>query len=785
MSHAGRRRAPRERPAARFGARTTATLTVLTLAAAVAVPAALVPDEADTVPRSVRGAAAGAAMRTATDQIRAREWHLTVLRAQKAWHYSKGAGVTVAVLDTGVDKNHPDLTGRVVTGPDLTSGERRPGSRYWGLHGTSMASIIAGHGHGPGLAQGMLGIAPASRVLSVRVTLENNDPLRKTDTSAGTGARDAVAQGIRYAVDHGAGIINMSLGGGRQSYNGNPAQENAIKYALSKGVVLIASAGNDGSGADRKNFPAAYPGVIAVGALDRKLHLWKDSNRNSHASVCAPGVDIVSADASNGYVVGTGTSASSAMVAGVAALIRSRYPKLSPDEVRQALVKGSPARRGHPTGSATCAGSVDAVRALVAANTLNKTSKGPVEAAPAPSATPAPAADSSSADSGVLLPLVLGGGGVLVIVGLVLGWRQRRRPGDEDGALPIGDEPFGDGGPDDDDPTPGYRLPGAPPEPAAMPSPGAVPPAASAAPPIAPVSTAPFQSSHPYTGPGLPPPADYPEAPAGWPAQGTPPLPEPVAEAEPYLPEHALPPDQWDEPSWENGAPPENGTPPGHPPVMASELRPFVPGEFPVGQFPVGGMNGTLPGPVEGFSPNGRHLRDDRPANGHDHAGGRHLANGHNGHDPRNGHDFTNGRDAMNGAGGPAVNGAGGAASNGAPDDDAPALDDEDWERFRRSALEGPGTSEPEVPTAPQDPTPDPPAAQPPAAQPPVAPPPSATPPFGVPPVDDARGLPAPPPIPPAPPVPPAGPADDDARGRQARRPYSSNEDDDYRPPWW
>ncbi|MWA06949.1 S8 family serine peptidase [Actinomadura sp. LD22] len=743
------------------GARATAALTVLTLAAAVAVPAALVRDEAGGAPRSVRGAAAGAAVRTATDQIRAREWHLTVLRAQKAWHYSKGANVMVAVLDTGVDKGHPDLTGRVVTGPDLTGGARRPGGRYWGLHGTSMASIIAGHGHGPGLAQGMLGVAPQSRILSVRVTLENNDPLRKTDTSATTGSRDAVAQGIRYAVDHGAGIINMSLGGGRQSYNGNPAQESAIKYALSKGVVLIASAGNDGSGADRKNFPAAYPGVIAVGALDRKLHLWKDSNRNSHAAVCAPGVDIVSADASNGYVVGTGTSASSAMVAGVAALIRSRYPKLSPDEVRQALIKGSPARRGHPTGSTTCAGSVDAVRALVAANTLNKTSKGPVEAAPTPSATPTPAADSPSAGSGVLLPLVLGGGGVLVIVGLFLGWRQRRRPGDD--ALPYGDEPFGDGGPDDDDPTPGYRLPGAPPEPAAMPSPGTVPPGS----PIAPVHTAPFQSSHPYTGPGLPPPTGHPEPAAGRP------VPDPVAESEPYVPEHALPPDQWDEPPWETGAPPQDGGPPRRPPVMTSELRPFVPGEFPVGEFPVGGPNGSLPGPVEGFSPGGRHLREDRPANGHDHGGGRHAANGHNGH------DFTNGRDAMNGTGGAATNGA---AANGAPapGDDAPALDDEEWERFRRSALEGSGLPEPEPPAAPQDPFPaapqDPPAGPPPPAAPPAS---------AVPPVDDTGGFPAPPPVPPAPPGPPAGPADDDARGHQARRPYSSNEDDDYRPPWW
>ena len=129
----------------------------------------------------MRGASSGTFLGAPTDTIRAREWHLDVLRAPKAWKYSRGRGVTVAVLDTGVDARHPDLTGHVVNGPDLTGGVRRPGSRYWGLHGTSMASIISGHGHGAGLAQGMMGVAPLSRVLSVRVTLENDDPLRRDD----------------------------------------------------------------------------------------------------------------------------------------------------------------------------------------------------------------------------------------------------------------------------------------------------------------------------------------------------------------------------------------------------------------------------------------------------------------------------------------------------------------------------------------------------------------------------------------------------------------------------
>ncbi|OLT27513.1 hypothetical protein BJF79_11605 [Actinomadura sp. CNU-125] len=436
-------------------ARTTAALTAVTLAAAATVPIATAPDGSARTSRPVRGAAAGAPI-AAADQIRAREWHLETVRAERAWKWSTGQDVVVAVLDTGVDANHPDLVGSVVNGPDLTGGGRPPGSRYWGLHGTSMASIIAGHGHGRSNSEGIMGVAPQSRVLSIRVTLENDDPLRRDQRQRAEDG-DAIAQGIRYAVDHGADIINMSLGGGQQYYNGTPAQAGAIRYALNRGVVLIASAGNDGSTANRKNFPAAYPGVIAVGALDRRLRLWDDSNRHSHVSVCAPGVDIVSADNGKGYVVGTGTSASSAIVAGVAALVRARYPKLTPDEVRRALVQGSPARAGHPTGFTGCQGTVDAVRTLIAAHGLNKVSTGPVET-PTPVPTPEPAAEPDDTGTGILLPLVLGGGGVLLLLGVTLGWRQRGRR-------------------EDDEPMPEYGLSGPPPDPAPVtPSGEAVPP---------------------------------------------------------------------------------------------------------------------------------------------------------------------------------------------------------------------------------------------------------------------------------------------------------------------
>ncbi|POM25635.1 Thermophilic serine proteinase precursor [Actinomadura rubteroloni] len=416
MDQARRRRTP---------ARVTGALTALALAAAVAVPVGLWPGGGTGASSTIEGAAANALLRAPADQIRAREWHLTTIRAARAWRYARGAGVTVAVLDTGVDGRHPDLAGRVLSGPDLTGGKRRPGSRYWGQHGTSMASIIAGHGNGTGGRRGVIGVAPLSRILSIRVTWENDDPVRRAGRSGLS--RDTVAQGIRYAVDHGAQVVNMSLGGGQLYGNGSRAEESAIKYALSRNVVLIASAGNDGATGNRRNFPAAYPGVIAVGALDQHGRLWKDSNHRPYVGVCAPGVEIVSAGPGSGYVVGSGTSPSSAIVAGVAALIRSRYPSLTPPQIKQALVQGSPARAGQPTGSPTCAGPLDAGRAMRAAGALNRASGGKVTTPP-PTASPASPKTTSSAGSSPLLRAILVGGGVLVLIGVVLGWRGRRRP---------------------------------------------------------------------------------------------------------------------------------------------------------------------------------------------------------------------------------------------------------------------------------------------------------------------------------------------------------------------
>jgi type VII secretion-associated serine protease mycosin len=287
------------------------------------------------------------------------QWALTALDAREAWRTTRGAGVTVAVLDTGVDPSHPDLAGAVVEGPDLTGTARR--RSLWGRHGTAMASVIAGRGHGDGRSPGVMGIAPAATVLSVRVALENDDPRRGRDRERG---EDALARGIRYAADRGAQVISMSLGGGGGSWKGSAAEERAVRYALGRGAVLVASSGNDGAGPNRQNFPAAYPGVIAVGAVDERLRVTPFSNRQAYLSVVAPGSGILTADGPDSYVVGDGTSSAAALAAGVAALVRAAFPELAPAEVRRAIERGTVHAPADGHDPAYGHGVVNAARAL-------------------------------------------------------------------------------------------------------------------------------------------------------------------------------------------------------------------------------------------------------------------------------------------------------------------------------------------------------------------------------------------------------------------------------------
>lgn len=386
--------------------RPTRTVAAVLLAAAFAVlPATTTPAYADT--------------------IRARQWGLEALHTTEAWRTTKGDGITVAVLDTGVDAEHPDLEGSVLPGRDLVGFGASRGDRAWARHGTAMAGIIAGHGHGYDGEDGVLGIAPDAKILPVRVILEGTDKARdKARKTRGT----ALAEGIRWAADHGADVINLSLGDDSKSAHPDAGEDAAVQYALAKGVSVVASAGNGGEKGDHISYPAAYPGVIAVTAVDRYGTHASFSTRRWYATVSAPGVDIAIADPDRRYYEGWGTSAAAAFASGAVALVRAAHPDLTPAQIKRLLIDTA---RNRPKGGRSDAkgyGTVDPDAAIEAGARLKgadpkTTTSGYRGQYFGPG--PLPAAEESR-PVGLLAPLAGGLGVLLLLTAVVL--RRAHRP---------------------------------------------------------------------------------------------------------------------------------------------------------------------------------------------------------------------------------------------------------------------------------------------------------------------------------------------------------------------
>ena len=385
-------------------------------------------------------AAAGPAL---ADTVRNNEWWLSSLHVTQAWLSTKGTGVTIAVLDTGVDTTQPDLAGSVITGRDFTGSGRAADGPFWGVNGTAVASLIAGHGHGTGHADGVIGVAPEAKILSVRVTLENNDPLL-TNATAVAALPMAIARGIRYAVRHGAQVIDLPLdpaavaadnaaahGGTSAITGGSPAERAAVNFALNKGVVLVAPAGDGGAGPDTTNYPAAYPGVISVGAFNQGFAKAPFTSARPYVTLTGPGNGVIAANGPTAYAKLKSTTAASAVVAGVAGLIRAQFPTMTPAQVESALTSST---AFHPKGgraNGSGFGTVDAAAALGAAAKINASlsSSTASAAAPTPPAAPKVKVHSTSLWDALRYP-VLGLAALLLIALIVLitvRTRQRRR----------------------------------------------------------------------------------------------------------------------------------------------------------------------------------------------------------------------------------------------------------------------------------------------------------------------------------------------------------------------
>jgi type VII secretion-associated serine protease mycosin len=351
-----------------------------------------------------------------SNPLPATPWPLRRLNPSAAWPLSRGGGVTVAVIDSGVSTNHPKLAGSVLQGKDFLG--TGPGTCDADGHGTAVAGIIAATDAG-GSSQSapFYGMAPDAKILPVRVLLDSKPT--SDDTLPGR-----IADAIVWATDHGATVINMSL-------TTPPTQKlaDAVVYAQGKDVVLVAAAGNEGGTAYGNGalYPAAYPGVVAVAGIDQDGKHVKTSNTGNNITISAPGLYIEGpATQGGGYVVeaGGGTSFAAAYVSGVAALIRSRQSDLSADQVirRLRLTADPPPKSPDPEFGAGVVNPYRAVSALLAGTDTVPAPR--AAAAPAPVPMPDPLATAKR----VALWTVPAGCGIALALLVVAALRRRGSP---------------------------------------------------------------------------------------------------------------------------------------------------------------------------------------------------------------------------------------------------------------------------------------------------------------------------------------------------------------------
>jgi type VII secretion-associated serine protease mycosin len=380
--------------------------------AAVAVGALVGPvaaaSPAYAVPPCPASASAGGA------QVTAVPWAQERYAPQRISPLADGSGVTVAVIDSGVDAHHPQLAGAVRPGTDLLdSGD---GTVDCVSHGTAVASIIAAR---PAAAISFRGLAPAAEILPVRVSEQQvleAGPSGRTVPAAG------LAQAIRYAVGHGAAVINLSV----VLYRDDRAVRAAVRYAVDRDVVVVAAVGNQHPEGDRVPYPAAYDGVLGVGAIGPDGARVPSSPAGSYVDIVAPGAQVTAATRVRGHGTYEGTSFATPFVSATAALVRQYWPGLPAAAViRRILATADPTPGGR--GNEYGYGALNPYRAV----TEQVATGAPETASPlrAAGAHTGAGRDGQARDEQLAIRLAGMGGGAatLVLLGAVVLPRATRR----------------------------------------------------------------------------------------------------------------------------------------------------------------------------------------------------------------------------------------------------------------------------------------------------------------------------------------------------------------------
>ncbi|MEU4497499.1 type VII secretion-associated serine protease mycosin [Streptomyces sp. NPDC023998] len=265
------------------------------------------------------------------ETVRDQQWHLDAMKADEIWKISKGSGITVAVLDSGVDDTVADLRGQVLKGKDLST-FRGDENVDIDNHGTGTAALIAATGsRGPTL--GSYGLAPGAKILPVRIPYAQE---RWAQNGNGKSFAEGMSEAIRFAADSDAKIINISVA---SNEGGSPELTRAVKYALDKGKLIFAGVGNTGDKGNEVEYPAATPGVVGVAGVDKKAARWSKSQWGPQVDLSAPAEDITNACTGGSQLCeGSGTSAATALASASAAVIWSKHPDWTNNQVLRVML---------------------------------------------------------------------------------------------------------------------------------------------------------------------------------------------------------------------------------------------------------------------------------------------------------------------------------------------------------------------------------------------------------------------------------------------------------------